>query len=589
MRKMNRKLITTVVSLSAFLLLLTASIGFAAMGDIQQLAFQGMTADVLGPGENVQKDGKADAVFTGNINGIGGAITGFQLKSEDGQSVWDTRAGNGIAGMQVKDGQGQVLTESNGSMPLTPFLLGFGFTITVPDDGSIARGGNFTLTVRFVDDSENSATVSVPATAQRQTSSVRITSAVWTEEERRDLTGKNKTLRGDGIIDRHIRLGLQGNGTLTGIRVQSVRGDAGEWDTVPGSNSWLVAASSSGNVLNGQDGSIQTAVRGRTVLDLWLTDNGAIERGRSEFQVTLYFSDGTEARATVGSQSAPASPTAQGSFDGSAEFLGRGNRDFVGNNEKRAGNGSLDWEADLRVNTPGTIVSMTLLNTSGGAGEWDTIPGNGRWLLGVFDSNDRILNKADGSVSIPVSRSTDYRLRMENNGTLDNAGTRSKITLTYDDGRVLSREIAPYTSQSSKGEIPTADNEIRLYAPRQASSSDYVSRSERPGRGGNKDWVFEFRIYGQGRVKNIALTGRGSRDTLRWDTIPGNGFPLLGVLAPGKGGLLNRKNGTVRFDVPPHQNLQLFVEDSGFLSRNLISSYEVVVTWEDGSQSSATL
>ena len=589
MSEMRKKLVLPLALLSAFLLLFTAASGFAAMGDIQNLTFQGMTSDVLGPGENVQKDGKADAVFTGNINGIGGAITGFHLKSEDGQSAWDTRAGNGIPGMQVKDGQGQVLTESNGNMSLTPFLLGFGFTITVPDDGSIARGGNFTLTVRFVDDSENSAVVSVPATAQRQTSSVKITSAVWMDGERRDLTGKNKSLRGDGIIDRHARLVLQGNGTLTGIRVQSVRGDAGEWDTVPGSSRWLVAASSSGNVLNGQDGSIQTAVRGRTVLDLWLTDNGAIERGRSEFQVTLSFSDGTEALATVGNQSAPASPTDQDTFDGSVEFLGGGNRDFVGNNENRAGNGTLDWEADLRVNTPGTIVSMTLLNTSGGAGEWDTIPGNGRWLLGVFDSSDKILNRADGSISIPVSRSGDYRLRMENNGTLDNPGTRSKITLTYDDGRVLSREIAPYTARSSEGEIPAADNEIRLYPPRKASGSDYVSRSERPGRDGNKDWVFEFRIYGQGRVKNIALTGKGSRDTLRWDTIPGNGFPLLGVLAPGKGGLLNKKNGTVRFDVPPNQNLQLFVEDTGFLSRNLLSSYEIVVTWDDGSESRGTL
>lgn len=154
MRKMKKRFTITLASLSALLLLLTATAGFAAMGDIQNLTFHGMTTDVMGPGENVEKDGKPDAVFTGNINGIGGAITGFQLKSEDGQSVWDTRAGNGIDGMQVKDGQGQILTESNGSMPLTPFLLGFGFTITVPDDGPIARGGNFTLTVRFVDNSE---------------------------------------------------------------------------------------------------------------------------------------------------------------------------------------------------------------------------------------------------------------------------------------------------------------------------------------------------------------------------------------------------------------------------------------------------
>ncbi len=90
---MRKRFLITLASLSALLLLLTAGSGFAAMGDIQNLTFQGMTGDILGQGENIQKDGRADAVFTGNINGIGGAITGFQLKSEDGRSVWDTTAG----------------------------------------------------------------------------------------------------------------------------------------------------------------------------------------------------------------------------------------------------------------------------------------------------------------------------------------------------------------------------------------------------------------------------------------------------------------------------------------------------------------
>jgi hypothetical protein len=192
-----------------------------AYGDIENLAFQGFADDVLGPGESAAPDGKPDATFSLSLRGVG-AVSGFSLKSENGKSAWDTVAGNGVAGILVKDGGGNVLAGSDGKMTHTPLLLGMGITLTVPDDGSIARGGKFTVTARFIDDSEAHATIAVPPTKpQRPSEAVRILSAKWADSKTRDLTGRGERLRGDGVLDESIRVMTQGTGTLTGVTVQA--------------------------------------------------------------------------------------------------------------------------------------------------------------------------------------------------------------------------------------------------------------------------------------------------------------------------------------------------------------------------------
>lgn len=79
----------------------------------------------------------------------------------------------------------------------------------------------------------------------------------------------------------------------------------------------------------------------------------------------------------------------------------------------------------------------------------------------------------------------------------------------------------------------------------------------------------------------MSLTGSSAFGTAVWDTIPGNGFPLIGVAPVGKG-LLNGKDGTVSIDAPPHNKLLLFVEDDGFLSRKGPKQFNLEVTWADG-------
>lgn len=565
--------------------LLFAAPSLAAMGDIRSFSFSGFgPGDILGAGESSAPDGNPDAVFSLSITGIG-ALANFSLRSEDGKSLWDTTPGNNIPGIHVQDGAGKLLTDSSRGMPITPFLLGGSFVLTVHDDGSLARGGKFTLTALFVDGSESSATVEIPPSVQEapeQSARVKILSARWSDEARRDLTGDYEKLAGNGVPDEAIRVVVQGSGKLTGVTVRSVKGDAAEWDTLPGNSAWLVAVTSSEKVLNRKDGSIEADLKGRTTLDLRLTDNGSMKRGRSTFEVSLIFSDGSVVKRAVDEkQAAPAGDA----FAGSAVLLGPGSRDLTGRNEQRAGNGKPDLEAELNVETTGTIVAVNIHTISGVSGEWDSIPGNGKWLVVLTGTDGAILNRADGSISIPVSGPTVFHLWFEDNNAFSEAETRAVVTLTYDDGRTLSRELqspVPERPQRGPGKgVQKERREVRLSPPRQASSSDYVGKGERPGKSGTKDLVFDLQITGEGKVESMSLQGSSSTGMGIWDTIPGNGFSLLGITAPGKG-LLNRADGAVSFDVPPHNNLMLFVEDDGFLRRRGQKHFKLLVTWSDG-------
>lgn len=579
---------------SVLALVLLSSPAMAAMGDIKDFSFAGFEyGDILGPGESAQPDGNPDAVFTISIAGIGGAIANLELRSEDGKSVWDTKAGNNIPGINVKDGNGNVLTASSGSMPITPFLLATGFVLTVHDDGSIAKGGNFSVKAVFVDGSETTASVAVPATAKEEpVAAIKLVSVKWVTEGLRDLTGRNERLAGDGKQDLRLRTVLEGTAVVTGVTVRTIEGDPFEWDTVPGNRFWLAAVVRSNNVLNSKkDGSINVELKGKTNLDLFLSRPDSMEKSIPKCEVIFTFSDGSVLKKNI---EAPSSAPAADEFAGSAILLGAGERDLVGLNEQRAGNGKPDWETELKVSTAGTVTGINIRNISGKAGEWDTVHGNKRWLIVATDKNGKVLNRQDGSVSIPVSGTIILSLWMEDNGSLADSGTRSLVTLTYDDGRTLSRELQRKLREAASSgketekeqDKQTEKRELSIGTPRQASSSDYVGLGERPQKSGKKDWVFDLQIAGKGEVKSMELQAGAAGRSASWDTIPRNRVPLLGVFMQGKG-LLNNRNGVVSFAVPPNRNLMLFVEDDGILGRRGQKQFQLTVKWSDGTETKA--
>jgi len=550
---------------------LVATGAFAAMGDVQNLNFQGFgPSDRVGTGERSEPDGRPDARFTASISGAG-ALTGLLLKSDDGNATWDTTPGNGIWGMEVRDSSGKLLTESSGRLPLVPFLGGLGIEMAVADNGEIARGGRFTLTARFLDNSESSTSIVV----QRSTTPSRISlrSAGWEGTGPRDLTGRNETLRGDGNPDDRIRLELDGSGTLVSVEVRNiVNGNpTAAWDTIPGNGRWALAVVEGNRMLNRSDGSVEVDLSGRTVLDLWMTDNGVISRGGNRFETVLRFSDGHILRGIIDEGTAEPTPTQSRGLE--AMFAGEGERDLVGRNEERSGNGRRDWRVDVNLERSGTITGMKVANVRGPAGEWDTLPGNGKWLLGVTQTDGEVLNRSNGSIRFSVPRSGELILWLENNGSLGKSETRSVLTVTYDDGRVLENEIQPYSETSGTGEGNFIEATLAGTGNR-----DYVGRNETLRGDGRRDARFDIRFNGRGTLTGIRIlnTTKGGE----WDTVPNNGRWLVAVTEP-NGEVLNASNGSIRLRTEGTTSLQLWVEDNGTLD-NRDSSFRITLTFRGG-------
>lgn len=565
-----RKKLPGYLGASLGMLLLLATGAFAAMGDIGNFNFNGFgPSDTVGAGESSSPDGKPDARFSASITGAG-ALSSLSLKSEDGNFTWDTTPGNSAWGMQVKDSSGNLLTESSGRLPLVPFLLGLGLDFSVADNGAIARGGRFTLTARFIDNSEARSTITIPPSITPTNASV--VSARWMGRGPRDLTGRNETLQGDGNRDNRIRLEVEGSGTLTGIEVRNIvdGNPTARWDTVPGNGRWLVAAAQGSRTLNNPDGSLELTLSGRSVMDLWLTDNGSIEDGKTRFEILLRFADGRTLRRVIDSSETGAQATSGGI---EAKNAGEGNRDIVGNNEKRAGNGKPDWRIDVKLDSPGTVIGMKITNVKGPEGEWDTLPGNGKWLLAVTRTNGEILNRPDGVVNIPIQAGAEFVLWIEDNGSLQQEETRSTLTVVYDDGRVLEKEIAPYSGSATAG-----DGDFLEAALAGVGNFDYVGENEKLAGNLDRDNRFDVKFRKTGTLTGIRIvnTTKGGE----WDTVPGNGKWLLAATRP-DGGVLNASNGSINLPVRGTTSLQLWVQENGTL-KDAASAFRITLAFSDG-------
>lgn len=72
---------------------------------------------------------------------------------------------------------------------------------------------------------------------------------------------------------------------------------------------------------------------------------------------------------------------------------------------------------------------------------WDTVPGNGMWLMAVME-NGRLLNRGDGSVEIPFDGGSHLLdLLIEDNGSLSRGTTDYLLELFFSDGSKVGQTI----------------------------------------------------------------------------------------------------------------------------------------------------
>jgi hypothetical protein len=112
-------------------------------------------------------------------------------------------------------------------------------------------------------------------------------------------------------------------------------------------------------------------------------------------------------------------------------------RDRVRQSEGAAvGDGQLDGTLTATVaGGPRTVKRLVL--TFPGGGQWDTIPGNGKWTLGAADTLDTaVRNASDGSVLFGIANGAFSVFATDYTNALFPAGRQLTLTVTFDDDAV---------------------------------------------------------------------------------------------------------------------------------------------------------
>jgi hypothetical protein len=120
-------------------------------------------------------------------------------------------------------------------------------------------------------------------------------------------------------------------------------------------------------------------------------------------------------------------------------------RDRVGQGEAAlAGDGGLDGTLTATLVGPGRTVKQLVLDAGGAAsGRWDTVPGNGYWVLGAADGWEAPLqNAGNGSVNFPVATDGSFAVfATDYFNAKFVAGTTLTLTVTFTDDTVATASV----------------------------------------------------------------------------------------------------------------------------------------------------
>jgi len=458
--KFNRIGIATLV-LFAFVLIVTPA--WAAMGRIDNFALTSATdKNFAGAGRSLAKDDKPDAEFAVRISGRVGAISGFSLKNLKTGKEWNTSNAPNI--LLVVDSSGKVINSAS-SIPNVRLLLANEFKLYANDRAAItAEGGEYELTVIFIDNSAATARTTIEAVAPASHPSrgdrdkdrrpgtpatpaapvagnAKIISSSFLGRGNYDLTNETRKLGSNMNPDYRIDVSIAGSDTLTGVRIRATGGNAPDklWDTVATTNNPLLAVTEQGKgtPLNSSDGSISIPIKDLRDLSLWFDGNDDVRR--QDFRLTFLYTGGRIdeidiKQASVAPQT-PATPSARRGI----QILAKPEQtklDVVGKNRLKMVSGLMDYSFMIEVRGEGTIQTISVTNQAG-QGRWGTIPGSSAWLTLVRKGGSQVNDPKDFSVSIPVRGAESLELLMEDDGTLSRSTGRLLVSVTWDDGQAV--------------------------------------------------------------------------------------------------------------------------------------------------------
>lgn len=544
---------------------------------------------------SVGPDGTPDAVFSLSLRPRAGSsrIIEIQITASDPSGLWTTSAqvtGSGFLGVASAKSPSNILnkkgTELNINPKTVPNLLLF-----VNDDGLFARKDRlYKVRITYSDGATVNAPVKNEAGPASSKSlrdalfSVRM-SATLKGISNYDAVNPSKKIGGDDKGDGLFVLSVDAKQReITAIEIRNVDGMESVWDTVPSTSHGVIGvalASDPVKLLNNRNGSVKIPVQERIELNLYVADNGSIEKSNTNFRVTVSFADGEIAWCPVQRQErvkaesiSPAGESGLSKVNFLGTWLGYASTDAVGKYHEIKPDGVADalFGLDIEI-SPRTYITGIEINTlDGSVGHWATGGISPKaWGLGVAyqTAPTALLNKPDGSIRIAVDNRVQFYLYAADPGDIATTTATLRVIVHLADGTSYQQVITRSPSTTSTV-APLGEEALRargiITCEFRGFIADLVNTSTKPGKDGYLDGTFIMKL----QVPDKTLTKveiKGEEGTVRWSSDPKPPAMFLGVsLYPKIFKLVNEKGGMLHIPVPGRLTVYLYAADNGLLS-----------------------
>ncbi len=591
--------------------------GYAQTADADSASLLGLKRlDRVGP-ESPKPDGKSDAVFALSLKGKTPApkITAIEIVSVSGPpGYWSTtraRADARFAGIASSKRPSLILND--GKRPLSVNLQQEGdLLLFVTDDGKFGSADR-RFRIKLVHQDGSARTIPVAAAREPSSESpaappgaypVRM-SAMLKGISNYDAVNPGETITGDDAADGLFVLVVEAeNKEINAIQIKGVSGVPAIWDTVPGNGNNAIGValeSDPARLLNHRDGSVRIRVAKSARLNLYVADNGSIAGGKTEFRITVTFSDGGISWCPVKAverpaapPSPPAGPGGQAGVNFLGSWLGYVSTDSVGPYPGMRPDGKADavFGLDIEISPKSEMTGLEIQSLTDFSRRWATTGvAPGAWGLGIaYQRSPRsLLNKPDGSIDIPIHKRVQFYVYAADPGDMAAPSQRFRMVVHLSDGSAYQQMVrVPHATTSTV--VPGDDTgpaarglitcEFRGFI------ADLVNTSTRPGKDGYLDGIFLMKL----KVSDKTLTGvviKGADGTIGWSSTPKPPVMFLGVaLYPNIYNLVNKGDKPLNIPVSDRKTIYLYAADNGMLS-DPNTRLTVEVTFSDKSKLSA--
>jgi hypothetical protein len=269
-------------------------------GDFLEARLAGTgNADYVGKNENLEGNQNRDSRFDIRFRAAG-TLNAIRLVNLTEGGEWDTVPRNGKWLIAVKQPGGSILNAPNGSIRLSVNGTA-SLELWVEDNGTLDDPDSaFRVSLAFSDG----------RVLEKDIPSKRDQGGLVTEKDRElvlskpwqahsDYVGPYDQLKRNGKGDWVFTLGISGKGTINSMTLRDTTG-SGVWDTIPGNGRWALAVRGPGNrLLNRNDGSVSFPVPPNHNLHVFVEDNGSFLLGRSRYELTVTWGDGTTTKVNA--------------------------------------------------------------------------------------------------------------------------------------------------------------------------------------------------------------------------------------------------------------------------------------------------